>query len=190
MNLSHYQPMDPDVNCRKSKKRVKACGKALPTHDSAAILLLEPGKGALRLKAWDGFFDRSPPVFFRLPDPLRDWRPAPALAERLPQRLRIIACICGNDFEACARGRPLWATGDITPPAAGKQDIEQRLQDFPKRCRRHPTTALGWCRGKDIREQTPLSSTHAIKSSCHTALLHSDRTVEHKSRISGIDSYK
>ena len=32
-NLSHYQPMDPDVNCSKSKKRVKAGGKALPTHD-------------------------------------------------------------------------------------------------------------------------------------------------------------
>src|SRR5262245_58622540 len=27
----------------------------------AAILLLEPGKGALCLKAWDGFFDRSTP---------------------------------------------------------------------------------------------------------------------------------
>ena len=33
MNLSHYQLMDPDMNCSKSKKRVKACGKALPTHD-------------------------------------------------------------------------------------------------------------------------------------------------------------
>src|SRR5919198_4835964 len=110
MNLSHYQPMDPDVNCRKSKKRVKACGKALPTHDSAAILLLEPGKGALRLKAWDGFFARSPPVFFRLPDPLRDLRPDPALAELLPQRLRIIAFICGNDFEAFARAPPFART--------------------------------------------------------------------------------
>jgi len=26
MNLSHYKPMDPDVNCSQSKKRVKACG--------------------------------------------------------------------------------------------------------------------------------------------------------------------
>ena len=32
-NLSHYQPMDPYVHCSKSKKRVKACGQALPTHD-------------------------------------------------------------------------------------------------------------------------------------------------------------
>src|SRR5919197_5229402 len=94
-------------------------------------------------------------------------------------------------LEPAMRGalrRPLWATGDITPPPAGNQDIKQRIQDFPKRCMRHPTTALGWCRGKDIREQTPLSITHAIKSSCHTALLHSDRTVEHKNRISGIGS--
>ena len=56
--------MDPDVNRRQSKKRLTACGKALPTDHQAAILLLEPGKGALRLKAWDSLFDRSPPVLF------------------------------------------------------------------------------------------------------------------------------
>ena len=51
--------MDPEVNCSESKKRVKACGQALPTHNEAAILLLEPGKRALHLKAWDNFLDPS-----------------------------------------------------------------------------------------------------------------------------------
>src|SRR5919108_1545271 len=85
--------------------------------------------------------------------------------------------------------RPLQPPGDITPPAAGNQNIQQRIQHFPKRCMRHPTTALGRCRGKDILEQAPLQLTHAFKSPCHTALLRLDRTVYHKNCISGIDSY-
>ena len=48
VNLSHYQSMDPDVDRSKRKKCLKACGNALPTDHQAAILLLEPGKGALR----------------------------------------------------------------------------------------------------------------------------------------------
>src|SRR5919199_1755596 len=73
--------------------------------------------------------------------------------------------------------RPLWPTGNITPPAASKQDIQQCIPYLPKRCMRHPTTALGWYRGQDILEQTPLSITHAFKASWQTVLLHSDRTV-------------
>ena len=84
MNLSHYQSLDPDVNCSKSKKRVKACGKALPTHDQAAILLLEPGKGALRLKAWDHLFDGPATIFLGLPDPLGDLCPDTPLPQLLP----------------------------------------------------------------------------------------------------------
>jgi len=59
---------------------------------------------------------------------------------------------------------------DITPPAPGNQDIQQRIQDLPKRRMRHPTTALGRCRGKDILEQTPLEITQPFKS---TAMLSS-----------------
>jgi len=72
---------------------------------------------------------------------------------------------------------PLRPTRDITPPAPCNQDIQQRMQYLPKGRMRHPTTALERCQGKDILEQAPLSITHALKSSCHTALLHSDRTV-------------
>ena len=36
----------------KSKKRLKACGNALPADHQAAIFLLEPGKRALRLGIW------------------------------------------------------------------------------------------------------------------------------------------
>src|SRR5918912_2744734 len=56
-------------------------------------------------------------------------------------------------------GGPLGATRDITPPAPGNQDIQQRVQYLPKRRMRHATTALGWYRGKNIREQAPFSIT-------------------------------
>src|SRR5688572_3212180 len=95
--------MDPDVNRGKSKKCLKACGNAFPTHHQAAILLLEPGKGVLSLKAGDCFFDRSPPVLFRLPDALRDLRPGTPLPELLPQRLRIIPFIRRDHLETFAR---------------------------------------------------------------------------------------
>src|ERR687886_1620228 len=72
---------------------------------------------------------------------------------------------------------PLRPPGDITPPAPGNQDIQQRIQYLPKRRMRHPAATLLRCGGKDVREQAPLSITHAFKSSCHTALLRSDRTV-------------
>ena len=62
--------MDPDMDCSKSQKRLKACGHALPADHQAAILLLEPGKGALGLKSWHHVFDRSASIFLRLPDAL------------------------------------------------------------------------------------------------------------------------
>ena len=73
--------------------------------------------------------------------------------------------------------RPLRPLGDITPPAAGNQDIQQGIPNVPKRSLRHPTTALWRCRGKDILEQAPLSITQTFKSPCHTALVCLDRTV-------------
>src|SRR5215211_6971846 len=92
----------------KSKQRLKACSDALPTDDQTAILLLEPGKGALRLKAWDNLFDRSASVFLRLPDALRDLCPDTPLPELLPQRFRIILFIRRDHFETLA-GAPSFA---------------------------------------------------------------------------------
>src|SRR5918912_490461 len=45
---------------------------------------------------------------------------------------------------------PLRSMGDITPPAAGNQDIQQRIQYFPKRCMGHPPAPLLRGGGKDI----------------------------------------
>ncbi len=84
---------------RKSKKRLKACGNALPTDHQAAILLLEPGKCALSLQSWDGFFDRSAPGLCSLPDALQDLRPDTPLPELLPQRLRILPLLRRDPFE-------------------------------------------------------------------------------------------
>src|SRR5919202_5370438 len=51
---------------------------------------------------------------------------------------------------------PLRSMGDITPPAAGNQDIQQCIQYFPKRRMWHPTATLLRGGGKDILEQAPL----------------------------------
>src|SRR6266705_2367674 len=98
--------MDPDMDGSKSQKRLKACGNALPADHQAAILLLEPGTGALGLASWDDFFAWSTPVVLRLPDPLRDLRPDTPLPELLPQRLRLIALFRRHDLEPCARTTP------------------------------------------------------------------------------------
>src|SRR4030095_624327 len=99
--------MDPNMDRSKSKKRFKARGNALPTDHQAAILRLEPGKCALRLKSWDHFFDRSAPVFLGLPHALRDLRPDPTLPELLTESFGIIPFIRRNDLETFTRAAPL-----------------------------------------------------------------------------------
>ena len=121
--------MEPDGNRSKSKKCLKACGKALPTDHQAAILPLEPGKCALGLEPRHDFFDWSAPVFLRLPDALRDLRPNPSLPELLPQRFGIIAPIHRKDFEAFAR----------TPPFARAD-----LHGIEQRHHLSPLIAIGW----------------------------------------------
>src|SRR6516164_4092482 len=87
--------------------------------------------------------------------------------------------------------RPPWGAGrDITPAATCQQDVQQSVQNLPKRRLGPPSPALRRCRGQDILAQAPLHITHTCQSSCHTALLCSDRTVEHKNHISGIHSWK
>src|SRR5215471_21024412 len=98
--------MDPNVNRGESQKRLKACRNALPTDDQAAIFLLEPGKRALRLKAWHHLFDRSAPGFLRLPDPLGYLGADPPLPELLPEGFGIIPFIRRDDLEAFARPAP------------------------------------------------------------------------------------
>src|ERR1700704_5284885 len=121
--------MDPDMDRSKSKKRLKACGNALPTDHQAAILLLEPGKGALRLKSGDHCFDRSAPVFLRLPDPLRDLCPDTPLPELLPQHFRIIAFIRRDHFE---------------PFAGATSFARMYLDSIEQRHHLGPLIPLGW----------------------------------------------
>src|SRR5262247_1448568 len=52
-------------------------------------------------------------------------------------------------------GRPLRPTRDITPTTARNQDVQQGVQNLPKRRMGHPAAAFRRCRGKDILEQAP-----------------------------------
>src|SRR5436309_10342237 len=94
--------MDPDVDRGDRQERFKARGNPLPADHQTAILLLEPGKGALGLKSWHHVFDRSASIFLRLPDALRELCPDTPLPELLPQRFDIIAFLRRNHFEALA----------------------------------------------------------------------------------------
>src|SRR5215831_16104618 len=55
MNLSHYKPADPDLDCGDRQTGLKACGKALPPDHQTPRLLLKPGQGPLRLAPGDAF---------------------------------------------------------------------------------------------------------------------------------------
>ena len=102
----------------RARNASKAGRNALPAAHQAAILLLEPGKGALGLKPWHHFFDRSAAIVLRLPDPLRDLRPDPTLAQYLPQGFRIITFLRRDALEAVA--------GAATFPRADLDGLEQR----------------------------------------------------------------
>jgi hypothetical protein len=52
--------------------------------------------------------------------------------------------------------RPWQPAWDITPATAGNQNVEQGIQDLPKRYMGHPAAAFLRHRGKDILEQAPL----------------------------------
>src|SRR5438045_193984 len=99
--------MYADVNRRDRQKRLKARRNPLPADHQATILLLEPSKGAFGLESWHHFFDRSPPGFFRLPDPLGDLRPDTPLAELLPQPFGIIPFIRRDHLQTCAGTAPV-----------------------------------------------------------------------------------
>ena len=112
MNLSHYQPMDPNMDRGERQKRVEACRNALPPDHEAAIFLLEPGKCPLGLASRHPLFAWSPPVFLGLPHPLRDLCPNTTPPQLLPQRFGIIAFIRREDLEAFTRTAP-FARADL-----------------------------------------------------------------------------
>jgi hypothetical protein len=56
-------------------------------------------------------------------------------------------------------GGPLLVPGEITPAAAGDQDVEQRIDDLTKGGRRQATPPLGWSWRKHIGKELPLQVT-------------------------------
>ena len=126
MTLSHYnRPVDHDVNCSKSQKRLNTNGQALPMDYQAATLLLEPGKGTLCLQAWDGSCDQFPPVFWRLPDTLRALRPDTPLLALLPPPLHLFLVIRGSHSERRLRRHSRLPVGTL--PAARHGTTGTRL---------------------------------------------------------------
>src|SRR5437764_4111189 len=105
------------------QKRLKAGRNPLPADHQPAVFLLKPGKGALGLEPWHPFFDRSAPVFLRLPDPLGYLGANPSLPELLPEGFGIIPFILRDDLEAFAWTAPF--------PGADLDRLKQRQHVRP-----------------------------------------------------------
>jgi len=118
LNLSHYESLDPNVYRSDRQKCLKACGKTLPSHHPASILLLEPGECPLGLEPRPHVFDGAPARFLGLPDALRERRSYTTLASLLPQRFGIIALIRRTHFETFA-GRPRLPICPLTASSNG-----------------------------------------------------------------------
>ena len=85
-------------------------------------------------------------------------------------------------------GGPLRAAGEVTPAAAGHQDLAQRLHHLTKRGMGHAATPLRWQRRKHIGKQLPLHVTQPFERASHGALLMRWRALEHGKYLSGIGS--
>jgi uncharacterized protein (DUF362 family) len=83
MNLSHYQPLNPDMDDGNGQKRVEVDRATLPAHDQAAVFFLEPSEGALGLEARHLHLQRPAARLSALPDPFRQLRTDAASAELL-----------------------------------------------------------------------------------------------------------
>jgi hypothetical protein len=71
LNLSHYEPLNPDMDNGNGQKRVEADRTTLPTDDQATVFFLEPGESALGLEARHLHLERSAACLSGLPDPFR-----------------------------------------------------------------------------------------------------------------------
>ena len=88
------------MNHGDGKQCLEAHRETLPTEDQAAILFLEPGKGALSLEAWHLPLDRSATSELAPPDPCGHLRPNAPGAELLAQDFGVISFVRHDDLQA------------------------------------------------------------------------------------------
>ena len=103
MNLSHYQPLDPEMDSRNRQKRCEACREPLPADDQPAVLFLKPGKRPLGLEAGHVSRDWSPSWGLALPDPPGNLSPDAPGAELPAQRVGVISFVGHDDLQAFPR---------------------------------------------------------------------------------------
>jgi hypothetical protein len=103
MNLSHYEPVNPDLDDGDGQKRIEADRATLPANRQATVLFLEPGEGALRLESGHIHLERSAAWLAGFPDPFRQLRTDAASAELLAQRFGVLTLVRRKDLRTCAR---------------------------------------------------------------------------------------
>jgi hypothetical protein len=68
-------------------------------------------------------------------------------------------------------GGPLGSTGEITPAAAGAQDVADGIDDLAQGGRRQATTPLRGLRRKQVGKELPRQVASPLEGSGHGALL-------------------
>jgi hypothetical protein len=100
------------------EKCIEAGGQTFPADDQAAVLPLEPGKGALGLKARNVLPEGTPTWFPGVPHPLGNLGPNPTFPESLAKICGIIPFVHGQHLEPFAWSAPC--------TRADAQGIQQR----------------------------------------------------------------
>jgi len=105
MNLSHNEPLDPEMDHGKRKKRMATPGETLPTDDHASRRFLKLGAGALGLKTRDV--------------PHEDLRADAAVAAWLTEVLRLGALIGDEDVRPVPGASTAWHSSRPMAARAG-----------------------------------------------------------------------
>jgi hypothetical protein len=127
MNLSQYEPLDPDMACGARQQRCDAGGKPLPADDQSAVLLLTPGNRPRGLDPRHGDLDGSATRSRGVPDAFWELRPDALGAEVLAPVVRLIPLVGDADLRPFA-GCPRWPGGGGARPAeAGRERTRSPL---------------------------------------------------------------
>jgi hypothetical protein len=118
LNLSHYEPVEPEMDRGHGKKRRQAGCQTLPTDDQTTVLLLKPGEGPRRLETRHVHLAGSTARLLGLPHACGYRRSDATGAQLLTEVFRIIACSGGDNL------RPF--PGTSTPARPQVDGVPQR----------------------------------------------------------------
>jgi hypothetical protein len=83
---------------------------------------------------------------------------------------------------------PMGAAGELTPAAAGEQEVAQCVHHVANGSMRHTSAPLRWLWGQQLGKELPLQVTSPCERAGHRTLLEPWRVLWHRKQVSGIGS--